>query len=549
MTRGQRDPWTIVLAAAVVVAGLVLHASLGPPDTYWTLDNGGKALALRALQQGRLHLDDPGAALDPERRHYALPLEGNERYAVVADDGRLLSQYQSPFVLLTVPFAALFGFAGLAILPALGAGAATFLTGAIARRRGGTVLAARLAAGTLAFATPLLFYASTFWEHTPTLALAAGAMLAFESRRPLTAGLLLGAAILLREELALLLAATMLVALLRRDGFGPLVRLALGAVPGVALLGIFQVLATGSLTGAHLEVNRAIPFAATLDAVEGLLLGTGPAGRYPTAVLLPLGLLAATRFRPGRGQGPLRGIGAAALAAVGAIAYRAFPSGGDSALALIHSNSAAIFVPWMLAAPVLAFAAGQRPGRSADAAIWIFIALFLILVPARSVTGIHPGPRMLLVAAPVLAATLATAVAARRRTILIAAPLLIVSVAWSVRSLDLLSAKRAHSGALAAAIRSRPEDVVATQLFWLPTEMASLWGEKTFFLVGTTDDVRDLAGRVAAGGRSGMLSAVLPGTIPGAPVLSVRDTRFPEFSVDLHALSLTNPPPPPGVRP
>lgn len=554
----QLDPLVLALAGVVAAAGVALHTTLGPPDTYWTIDNGGKALALQSLQSGRWDLAYPGTSVDPGFAHFPMPLEGAERYATVVD-GRVIPQYQSPFVALTLPFARAFGFAGLAILPGLGAGAVVLLAGALAFRRTGSRAAARVAAATLTLGTPLLFYGSTFWEHTLTAALAAGALLVLDAppRRPLMAGLLLGAAAMLREELLLLLVAAAIVLLVRRCGRTAVMRLLAGAVPGLVLLAAFQRLATGSWSGVHLEVNRAIPFAATLDAVRGLLLDPGLA---PGSLLLPgaaLALLVAARFSPVRRADPLRGIGALVLAVLGVLAFRAFPGGMDAALALAGSNSAVVFVPWVfLAATAGRGADGQRgpndPPASrplADRVALLFVLLFLVLVPARSITGVHPGPRMLLVVAPVLAATLAGELVARRRTIAWVLPLLLISAAWSMRSLELLSAKRQQSGALAAALRSRPEDVVATQLFWLPTEMAALWPEKRFFLVGTTDDVRDLAGRLAAAGETGMLTAALPGTIPGAAAVRVRHPRFPEHSVDLHVLSLGGGPPSSGTSP
>ncbi|GJM45428.1 MAG: hypothetical protein DHS20C21_22700 [Gemmatimonadota bacterium] len=82
---------------------------------------------------------------------------------------------------------------------------------------------------------------------------------------------------------------------------------------------------------------------------------------------------------------------------------------------------------------------------------------------------------------------------------------------------------------------------MATSLFWLPTELPSLWASRRFHLLSSAADARDLSARLAAAGEKSMLVAEIPGTIPGPPTLSVRNPRFPEFSVDLHVVPLIPP--------
>lgn len=529
-------PW--ILALAVTAAGAALHARIGPPDTYWTIDNGGKALVLRAALAGRATLDYPGRDADPGFAFYPLPLAGAETYAK-RRGGDVLSQYQSPFVWMTVPFAAAFGFAGLAAWPALGGGACVLLAAAFARRRTGSHASGVLAATLTAIASPLLFYSSVFWEHAAAGALAGGGLLLIDDDarpRPWRAGALLAGACLLREEMALLLAAAVLaLAMGRRVRAAAATAIAGGA--GIAALSLFHRVTSGSWTGIHLGVNRPVPFAHFVDAARGLFLDAGFA---PLPWLLPAAALAAwlvARRRPrlDRYASPAAAL---LLGAVAAAAYAVYPGGDDRALALTRSNSALVFVPWIL----VAFAWGDRRLRRADLALGLFVLLFLALVPERTITGVHPGPRLLLFPlVPLAAAALAEGIAAAPRASLALAPLALVAILWNVRALDLLHDKRALAGRIAAAIRARPEPVVATGLFWLPAELPSLWAEKRFHLAGDDRAARALVARLTARGERALLVVDRPGSLQGDPVATVRGDGLPAFSVDLGVVTL-NPP-------
>jgi hypothetical protein len=553
---GSPDPWLAGLAGLVAAAGIGLASLLGPADTYWTVDNGGKALVLAGLREDppRTWLEYPGQVLDPDLRWFPQPLRGREPYAVRDAEGRVRSQYASPFVWMALPFAAA-GRPGLAVWPALGAGAAVLLTGALASRRAGRG-AGRRAAAVLALASPLLFYASVFWEHTLVVALAAAAFLAVagERARPFACGLLSGSAGLLREECFLLVPA-LGIALLAQ-GARParaLPRFAGGAAIGVAAALAFHRATTGSWTGVHVAVNRPDPLVHAAEAVRGLLLSTGAAGPPPVVTLALIAALAAARFAP---RIPARhAVVAAGVGGLGVLSLAAwirFPAGQDEALALIGSNSTAVFLPWAIAAPLLAprdapaagapasgsTAAPDRPGRRdpLPIALGAFVLLFVLLVPQRSITGVHPGPRMLLPVLPVAAVLLAERFPVRR---LPAAAMLLgltMAAGWGARSLLILHDKRDASGRLLAAIAGDPRRVVATDLFWLPTELPSLWKSKQLHLVRGPDDLTAFRRAAAGAGETEVLFVTGPGRVAGTPLRSLRPARFPAFAAELHAV-------------
>ncbi|HET9888538.1 MAG TPA: hypothetical protein VFR10_13605, partial [bacterium] len=211
------------------------------------------------------------------------------------------------------------------------------------------------------------------------------------------------------------------------------------------------------------------------------------------------------------------------------------------ALALISSNSALVAMPWLF--PALA----SRPDGGKRLAIFsacIFVLLFLAIVPARSITGIHPGPRMLLPIVPIAAIGAArqaqqdarTPAAARGRLVL-SSVLFLIGLAWSARSIALLVEKRETMGRIATELELDPHRVIATDLFWLPTELPALWRDKQFHLVADPSALRDLQARYAQAGVGELLFVTAAGAVRNrAPLGSVASNSFPQFSVELHVL-------------
>jgi hypothetical protein len=145
---------------------------------------------------------------------------------------------------------------------------------------------------------------------------------------------------------------------------------------------------------------------------------------------------------------------------------------------------------------------------------------------------------MLLPALPVLVAVAARCCVTSRRTLLLLSPLMLAAAAWNVRTLELLHAKRETAGRLAAALTAAPEPIVVTDLFWLPTEMAALWDQKQFHLLGRDEDMALLVARASSAGTPSILAAAEPGRIPGDALARIREEMFPAFSVDVHRLAL-----------
>ncbi|MEZ5064635.1 MAG: hypothetical protein R3B81_07845 [bacterium] len=535
----------MLLAAIVLATTFVAHGVLGPPNTFWTVDNGAKAIVCEHLARGRADLSYPGESLDPERRSFPMPAGGAEPYVWMAGE-RILSQYASPFPWALRPFFRVLGFIGYGVLPALGAGLTALAAGLLARRLSpGRVSLA--AAAIVVFASPLLFYGAVLWEHTSTMATFGLALVAItaERPRPFLAGLGLAATAFLREECVLLGVATCVAAwpLLGRRGF---VRLGLGFGLGPLALAGFYRATTGSWLGPHVAANSPAPFANIPAAVEGLLLSPGFSG-VPPWLLPAVVVLAALPAVRRRVPDLAANLVALLAAAISLLAWLRFPGTEDSALALRHSNSALVFLPWLLVLlrPVPASSPHELPRFLGRTAI-LFTALFVILVPARSITGVHPGPRMLLPLLPALAALVAVRAAnAGRGGRLVLLATCACGALWGARSLDLLHAKRELSGRILSAIAQDPRNVVVTDQFWLPTELGALWFDKRFFLLTDSRTLSRLAERARDQGERELLVVSAPGQGTGLPTASIRSARFPAFSVDLSRLPVGTEPPPP----
>ena len=141
---------------------------LRPPDVFWSLDEGGKTLYLQNVVRtgsATAPIIYPGRTLDPELTY--LPL-----FYWAQDGTQIYSWWPIGFPLLTLPFFQWLGWIGLYVIPALAGAACAALSALIARRITPESRLAPDSDGTdRGVATPILFYATMFWEHTLSVAL------------------------------------------------------------------------------------------------------------------------------------------------------------------------------------------------------------------------------------------------------------------------------------------------------------------------------------------------------------------------------------------
>jgi hypothetical protein len=351
----------------------------------------------------------PGAELDPQGTAWPFPPPYGARI-----DGGYYSTFPPYFSLVTVPFYRALGFAGLRVLPFLG-GVATLVAGwLLLRQLALSPVAELVGVVLLAFGSPIAFYAATFWEHAPALALCSFAVVlagstfsdaadASSATRPtreatrwLLAGACCGAAFALRSEAAVFgLAVAWAMTWMRlRAGRGPLAIawfLAGGAIPVGGVLGLNQWWFGHplGLLREHFVPNPASRF----DIVWELLVDLDPSligsnGLFPLFPILLVGVVALFRLR--RGSSLVGFHALVGTAFVVAMLFVAPNAGGKQ----FGPRYLLLAWPSLLAAAVaMAPAAKDFPSLSAHwrRCAWV---VFLVLAAVSVVRGLQGAGRL-----------------------------------------------------------------------------------------------------------------------------------------------------------
>jgi len=532
--------------SAAVVGAVALFACLtaiyaAPRDAYWIADCGNKALMaqrLLATRYGDLHFDYPAAAFDPTGA--AFPIRG---FAVQRDSG-FISIFAPAYPALAAPFLALVGPAGLRLPAALGVGASAVLC--CLWLAPGLGRAWAIAGGlVLALATPLCFYGATVWEHSLTVALSLGAWLlagSTSASRCFGAGLLVGAACWLREELALMALALVAAAALGGRRGAAFVALSAGAALPIAALVGFNSAVYGDPLGLHVATNLAISAAAhhenrateAIRQVVAITSGYGTDGFEATllgvATAAALGIGAVAAWRDRRSGAAVWGVLAIGLGAW-ALGISRFATAERPFEMLVRYNGMLIQVPLFCTAGI----GGVRIWRDtaytplrlgATAGV-----LFLLLAIGCGVAfqpyfgfGVHWGPRALLPAIPALVAAFAAALRDAGRVRWLGLGLVAAGALSTLLSLWFLTQQRADGARLQAMIRSQQAAVLVTTHELLGQQLASLWGERPLLLVQTQADLVRITASLRSGGVRELLMLMPPGSpvVAGVPGLRCR---------------------------
>ena len=559
MQKILRNRAAMLWCAAVVILA-ALPALLLPAGAGWITDNGNKYIIMRSLaEQGSTAITSPAAGIDPGGRFFP---DGGFHFRRF--NGEMRSIYPEYFPALTLPFYRLFGERGVLFLPVLGAAAAALLFG-FWRRRAATGLI--LLAG-----TPLLFYGGTFWEMAPSVFFALAAVMLAVRRRLFLAGVVMGAGLILREEMYFLAAATaagLLFAEPRR--WRGVLRFEAGfAVAALPLL-LWQFHSFGHVLGLHGALyyshNRIAPptvWEQLSGCLEGYYLyllqfnaGAPEFRWYYPLLFSPMLLMAAAGAAPEFG------------------AWRKFKHGAFA----LASAAWLILVVMLWRTPVPAMAAGVTVGlftgtplmagfllnwrallRSAERSSRLLAALaivYILLTPpllTRSDIGIIWGPRHFLCLMPILLllsfagwrkernAEIRRALAAggpdravrRGRMLrLIPATALFFSLAISLFGMWTLFGVAGETAHLTGKLRALAPEVVISDLFFLPEQTPQLFFEKRWLFVKDDAAAAELPALLA---RHGVRHATL-----------VLSPRFRNLSDDalrrlLTALPLAAPP-------
>ena len=505
----------LIIAAIAVVEAVLVGAVLSS-RTFFSGDAGVKYIQADNIVQAhwqRLSIRDPAEQIDPDGRFSAL---AGSQFHRRGPGAPYYGAYADLFTVLVSVGLALFGARGVYLVPMLASvGAMLFAYRLAARSARRTAWLAPLLVGAC---SPMLFYSVDLWEHTLAVMLSTAAVLLFVAgtaqfalSRFALAGLALGAAITVREELyALGLASLVALAWVERRRRLP-AALAAGAASLVVLAPHWLLKWTQTGLPVRIAVLRLLhPFTYLPD-------GSVAAGRVdpPTwqsalmlllplsaTWLLPLAAAVAARSVLPRAAPRWRTVLLVAVA-VAAVLWAL----GDALLlgwtwsrpnALVQAFPLALFLLFLPPAPGPASAA-QREIRQVLAMAAVYTAAVCAAAPFSLRTtppgGAQWGPRFLMPVYPMLAAAILFALDRRsdwagrvpvapRLTAGVFALLALASAAVQAQGIrELRVAKSGYERLVATVQTLDPSGVVATDLWWLPTITATVLYDRPMVLV------------------------------------------------------------------
>ena len=484
---------------------VLAHVLVLPPDGWITGDQGSKFLQTRAFaRQGPLNpgIDVLSHDVDPEYRQQEPKLDYRK--------GRLVSEFLWLLPLTTAPFYALLGLRGLYVIPALSVLTIFVAAAALGRRMGqGRGL---LTAWLVVLVTPSLLYGLELWEHAPAAAatVVAAVLLAPDEagRSTRSRVALSGAAIavgaLFREEVIAAIPAFLLARAVAQTGYslrafiedGLMVALGAGVVFLAAVP--MNLLIYGAPLPMHMtqdawEVVKTTPYVQMRwDIVHNLFLPQ----RWTVAFLAALvaGVLAGALERWRSGTLPLAHAAVLVLLAIGVGSPLWRLAHGLSVQNAFEVMSAAHTWPFALALLYLPWVAGHgniRMTRYLLVGGLLLIGIITLLVPMDG--GAQWSPRFYLGAAPVLAVVAVSALAPTSppSIAIMTAGILFASALMQLQGLLWVREAKSNSARLTHAIAGnvRPEEVIITDVYWLPELTATLAPDRRMLLASTYLDI------------------------------------------------------------
>ena len=257
--RTRSFPPAVVAALALGLALSIVQQFAIQDEVFVSGDGGIKTLVAKQFARGIWHAD---LRLPAEPWVEELWRDGLYPFGppfAYQQEGRWFVQYPLPFMVLTAPFYAGFGFHGLTIVPLLGLWLLWLSTAALLRRLGASESASAISIAGLVFCSFVTPYGAMYWEHTLALGLSfagfavlvGGSTSARRSLQHFSGGLLLGGSIWFRPESACFAAGVCLgLVVLRRELRRWLSACAGVGLPCLAFVGL-NLWLYGGLLGVH----------------------------------------------------------------------------------------------------------------------------------------------------------------------------------------------------------------------------------------------------------------------------------------------------------
>lgn len=485
---------------------------------FWITDNANKFLQVQALANSGytdFSIPWPGQIVDPDFAYNPLPY-----YFTRVESGTLYSVFLPVFALISAFFFVHLGHWGLYLVPVLSALAMLAGLAQLARLVGHRIAVGHIAVLTAGLCTPVFFYSLVFWEHTPAICLGIWSVrylvqfLADSAPKHLGLGMAAaGLSVYFRDEFYLLcLVLALATAFYARVGrLKILVSSALILFVSLLPLWLFQWLTIGHPLGYHLSTHLATvaDWVHHLEArprvFYNLFVASNPIPALSLVLALPFILAFVLSPRLAL-QKAVPAYSAVALISAGLSLGGYFFA--TSPINYMLKSSNALFA----SAPVVALAFL----RSADSDlhplrrwIWLvalsFAALYALAAPKVGSLGIHWGNRYFLILYPlwaVLAAGNLLEWLKRQRPyfsagVLAVGAVLVFSLAAQVYGVSLLAKKKAFSQRLHSEMSQRSEEVVITNLRWVPHALCGEFYQRPFFYAATPRHYESLLQRLS----------------------------------------------------
>lgn len=494
------------LALSAIVLVLSVYFSLLavlPKRAVWVCDEGLKMVSAQWIARtGRATalLPYPARELDAEYRFFPFPSPADRSAALVVHTQRGPSSvFPIALPFFSAPLFRSFGWLGLYLVPMASAALALFLMYGLWRVVGGTPLEAASATVFLGLLSPLWFYAVTFWEHAPAVALAALSLfLAAQAltRKALWLAVLAGGAASLgmwfREEIYVWVVAIALGLGVSTKRPSLSLGVLLGALFGAVPLWQYNVANGQGLLGVHAAANLPHSFSPNLLSFYYLFLCMAQAVPLSLILSLPsvLAVLLALVRHHSVTENTFASLGIAGAIGVALSLGGFFYSHGDL-VTLIFLNSLSMFVAFPIFASYwIAGDTGESramPRRFLVVTLASYLGLCAFLPSYSAVRGIHHGPRVLLPAFLILSGAAASGMfrllrspqrSGRALRTLAVASTLAATLAVQIHFGRMLVMKKQLSAQLCAKIEATGEPYVLTSLWWAAQELAPVYFRK-----------------------------------------------------------------------
>lgn len=508
-------PWR---ACAVLLVVYVALAGFNDPRGALLADSGGKLATMRVIEQR--------GALDPDLGYWAAAEDPSGElhplhYTKRVGDG-FVQATTLPMIVASAPLYDVGGTRAALALPMIGGVLVALAARALARRLGGGAGAGWTAFWVIGLTSPVVLYATSFWEHSLGLAAMLWAITFTvdvvdgrgSSWRAVAVGVLFGAAITMRGEALVYAVITAAVAgvtmLLRRQQWSRIVGAASGSIAGLAAVLVVNHALEVRVLGDAIRASGSSGVAtAARDTASGLADRVGEAlvaltavNGYTTsldtlvgAVIVAsvcVGVFSLTEPRP-------------------RVAVAATAAGLAVVLYAVRFGAGVGYVPGLLTAcPLAAVGVVALVRRSA----WWFLGLLALaplpvvwLTQYAGTQRFQWGSRYALTSAVLLAVMAVVALRNQRAALALAIGLTVLVTGFGLRFV----AERTHSiGDGMAALVARDDEVLVSVEPHLLREGGDYYRTGRRWLTATTSAELDRAARIAVRRGAAELAVVGP---------------------------------------